>query len=64
MEFAYLQETQPEAGAGEDAEMNSDGEEERGVFTRQELVEKVRDVSRQEHVEVSCFCVAADCALT
>ncbi|KAJ7873298.1 hypothetical protein B0H14DRAFT_2720115 [Mycena olivaceomarginata] len=51
MEFAYLQETQPEAGAGEDAEMNSDGEEERGVFTRQELVEKVRDVSRQEHVE-------------
>lgn len=48
-EFAYLQETQPEV---QDAEMESDDEGGREVLTRTELLERVREVARQEGGEM------------
>ncbi|KAJ7755615.1 hypothetical protein DFH07DRAFT_940774 [Mycena maculata] len=49
-EFAYLQETQPEA-ATQDAEMDSDDDAGPQVLTRKELEEKMRSVARREEVE-------------
>jgi hypothetical protein len=60
-EFAYLQETQPEAG--QDAEMASDDEDARGVVTQKELAESLRELARQEHVEVSYLRMGKYCQL-
>ncbi|KAJ7122761.1 hypothetical protein C8R44DRAFT_875967 [Mycena epipterygia] len=49
LEFAHLQETQPETT--EDAEMGSDDENAREILTRKELTEKLREVARREQVE-------------
>ncbi|KAF7353066.1 MRC1 domain-containing protein [Mycena venus] len=48
-EFAHLQETQPPVG--EDAEMGSDDEGERGIITQTELTERMRAMARQEQKE-------------
>ncbi|KAJ7047686.1 hypothetical protein C8F04DRAFT_1286346 [Mycena alexandri] len=46
-EFAYLEETQPEAG--QDVEMESDDEGRQEVITAKELTEKLREAARQEY---------------
>ncbi|KAF7355030.1 MRC1 domain-containing protein [Mycena sanguinolenta] len=50
-EFAYLQESQPQAGEDVNMDSEGEGEGEKQSLTRQEFEQKVRELARREYVE-------------